>query len=164
MNWLTLAIVVILVISAIGGFASGLIKSVFGFIGLIVGVVLAGRYYAALSEHLPFISSQSAARVAAFIIIFLVIIIIAAIVAAILTKFVSAIFLGWVNRLLGAAFGVLIGAVFIAAILAIWVRFMGPSDTIINSSLAQFLVDRFPLVLALLPKEFDSVRGFFQGS
>ncbi len=163
MNWLDIVIVIALVFSAISGFANGLIKSVLSFIGLIVGVVLAGRFYVALSEHLSFISSESAARIVAFIIIFLVVMIIATIVGVILTKVVSTMLLGWLNRLLGLAFGVLIGAVFIGSILAIWVKYMGPNDTIINSPLAKFLVDRFPLVLDLLPSEFNSIRSFFRG-
>ncbi len=162
MNWLDIVIIVLLLISAVGGLFNGLIKSVFSLVGLIVGVVLAGRFYTGLAGLLRFIPDENIARIVAFIIIFLVIIIIAAILGVILTKLVSTMLLGWLNRLGGAVFGVLIGAVFIAAILVIWVKYLGANSVISGSGIAHILVDGFPLVLALLPKEFDIVRQFFQ--
>ena len=48
------------------------------------------------------------------------------------------------------------------ALLAAWVKFFGAGETIIQSILAGFLLDNFPLVLGLLPQEFDAVRSFFQ--
>ncbi len=134
----------------------------FSLAGVIVGVVLAGRFYIALSEHLTFISNEKAARIVAFIIIFLIVIIIATILGIIFTKLVSAMLLGWLNRLGGAVFGVIIGAIFIAAILAIWVKYAGENSAITGSAIAPFLIARFPLILALLPKEFDTIRQFFQ--
>jgi membrane protein required for colicin V production len=36
------------------------------------------------------------------------------------------------------------------------------TDLVTESFLAGVLLDKFPLVLALLPSEFDTVRDFFQ--
>jgi membrane protein required for colicin V production len=162
MNWLDIVVIIFLIISLIGGFANGLIKSLFSLIGLVVGVVLAGRFYVGLAGSLGFISNPSAARIVAFIIIFLVVMIIAAILGIIFTKLVSAILLGWLNRLLGGVFGLILGAIFISAILTIWVKYAGGGSTVEGSALGQFLLQRFPVVLALLPKEFDTVRQFLQ--
>jgi membrane protein required for colicin V production len=162
MNWLDIVIIVLLLISAVGGLINGLIKSVFSLVGLIVGVVVAGRFYLGLAGLLGFIQNENIARIVAFIIIFLVIIIIAAILGAVLTKLISTLLLGWLNRLGGAVFGVIMGSVFIAAILVIWIKYLGGNDVISGSALARLMVDGLPLVLALLPKEFDAVRQFFQ--
>ncbi|MBA7628946.1 hypothetical protein ES703_36443 [subsurface metagenome] len=70
--------------------------------------------------------------------------------------------LGWVNRLGGAVFGFLLGAILCGALLATWVKFIGPASAIIESGLAMILLDRFPMVLALLPDEFATIRSFFQ--
>jgi len=43
----------------------------------------------------------------------------------------------------------------------LWVKFLGMADTILESSLATMLLDRLPMVLALLPQEFDIIRSFF---
>ena len=102
------------------------------------------------------------ANIVAFIIILAVVLVIATVIASVLKWIVSAVLLGWVNRLGGAVFGFLIGAIFCGVVLATWVKYFGISATIEGSALAAVLLDRFPLVLALLPAEFDSVRSFFR--
>jgi membrane protein required for colicin V production len=162
MNWLDIVIIIILVISAISGFASGLIKTVFSLAGLILGVFLAGKFYVNLSGALGFIPGDNGPRIAAFIIIFLVVMLVATILGIVLTKLISAVMLGWINRIGGAVLGLLLGAVFAAAILAILVKVASPGDDLTSSKLASFLVDKLPFITGLLPSEFDSIRGFFQ--
>ena len=86
----------------------------------------------------------------------------AAFAAAFLKKVAETILLGWVNRLGGAVLGLILGAIFCGALLAMWVKFQGIGDTILDSALASFLLDKFPIVMGLLPSEFDSVRDFFR--
>ena len=163
MNWLDIVIAIVLVIGIILGVKTGLIKMVISLAGLILAIFLAGRFYVALAGVMNFIPSEQAARVVAYIIIFIVVMIIAAIIAWLLTKFVSAILLGWINRLVGGIVGLLVGAIFCGAILAVWVKYtsMG-GDVIGGSALGKFFLHTFPLVLALLPSEFGTIRDFFQ--
>ena len=161
MNWLDIIILVILAVTAVGGFLKGLIKTVFSLVGLIVGIILAGRFYILLADRLTFISSEDIARIVAFILIFLIVLIIAALLGFFFTRLFSAILLGWLNRLGGAAFGVILGSIFIAAILAVWAKYAG-AGSISDSAVATFLLDRFPLILTLLPAEFKTIREFFQ--
>ena len=161
MNWLDIIILILLLASIFGGLISGLIRSVFSLAGLIVGIVLAGRYYETLAEYMTFISNETASRVLAFIIIFFIVAVIAFLLGALLTKVASAITLGWVNRLGGAVLGLFLGALFVGAILAVCIKFSILSGTISESVLASILTDRLPLVLALLPDEFDAVSQFF---
>ena len=162
MNWLDIVIVVAVVIPTVIGLRIGMIKAALSLAGLIVGVIVAGRYYLPLSERLSFISPASVAEIAAFIIILIGIMIIAAVLARLLKWTASVIMLGWVNHLGGAVFGLVLGAILCGALLAIWVKFLGVTEAVTESSLASILVDFFPLVLALLPDEFDAVRPFFQ--
>ena len=74
----------------------------------------------------------------------------------------SVMLLGWVNRLGGATLGLVLGAIFCGALLAIWVKWLGVGSTITESIVAALLLDKFPLILALLPDEFDAIRSFFQ--
>jgi len=161
MNWLDIILIVILAISVFGGLRNGLIKGVLGLAGIIVGVVLAGMYYVTLAGSLTFIPHEGAAKLTAFAIIFIVVLVIAGVVGTILSKLASAIMLGWLNRLLGGVLGLVIGGVFCGALLATWARFLGTGGIVEDSALAGFLLNSFPLVLALLPGEFDSVRQFF---
>jgi membrane protein required for colicin V production len=161
MNWLDAVIILALAVATFLGFRTGVIKAALSLAGLIVGIILAGRYYVPLSEHLSIIPSDSAARVAAFIIILIAVGLLAALLAQLLKWVTSAIMLGWVDRLGGAIFGLLMGALFYSVLLAVWVNFLGMSGPIVESSLANILLSRFPIVLALLPDEFDAIRSFF---
>ena len=162
MNWLDIAIIVVIAIATLIGLRAGVIKIVLSLAGLIVGIILAGRYYEVLAEQLSFIPQANAAKIVAFAIILIGVMIVAGVLAALLKWAASVTMLGWVNRLGGAVFGLVMGAIFCGVLLAIWVKFLGVAAVIGESNLAPVLVDRLAIVLALLPDEFDAVRSFFQ--
>lgn len=161
MSWLDILIVVGLALSALAGFKKGLIKAVLTLAGLVVGVVLAGQFYGLLSERLGFISNPAVAQVVAFAIIVMVVMMAAAITAVILKRTAEAVMLGWLNRLGGAVFGLVLGAILWSAALVAWVKFMGPAQLILDSGMANFLLGIFPVILKLLPGEFNQVRSLF---
>lgn len=162
MNWLDIIIIVVLIISTIFGLRTGIIKAALSLAGLIIGVILAGRYYTPLSEQLTFIPQAGVAQAVAFAIILIGVMVIAGVLAKLLKWATSLVMLGWVNKLSGAVFGLVLGAIFCGALLAIWVKFLGIESIIAQSVIATVLLDRFPVVLALLPDEFDAIRSFFQ--
>jgi len=161
MNWLDLIIVIAIAIFTFLGLRMGIIKAVLSLVGLIVGVVLAGRYYVPFSEQLTFISSDNVAKIVAFAIILIGVMVVARVVAGLLKRLVSMLMLGWVDRVGGAIFVLVLGATLCGALLAIWIKYLGMADAIAESALAFLLLDRLPMVLALLPGEFDGVRSFF---
>ena len=162
MNWLNIVIIAALAVSTFLGLRTGIIKAVLSLTGLVVGVILAGRYYVLLAEQLSFISQAGVAEVVAFAIILIGVMIIAIVLARLLKWAASVMMLGWVNQLGGAVFGFTLGAIFCGALLAIWVKWLGVGSTITESIVAAILLDKFPLILALLPDEFDTIRSFFQ--
>ncbi|MFC2058046.1 CvpA family protein [Chloroflexota bacterium] len=164
MNWLDAVVIVILAIPTILGFKRGLIKSVIPLVGVIVGIVLAGRFHGSVADWLSnWIESSSQAEIAGFAIIFVVVCLVAMLVARVISGFLHALFLGWVDRLGGVAFGLVLGGVIAGALVALMAKypFWGLDETIQDSSLAAFLLDRFPFVLGLLPGDFEAVRRFF---
>lgn len=163
MSWLDLVIVVVLAVGAFFGLRMGIIKAVLSLAGVIIGVVLAGQYYVALADVLPFFSeTSSAAKIVAFAIILIGVMIVAVVLARLLKWAASVMMLSWVNHLGGAVLGLALGAIFCGALLAIWVKWLGAGDVITESMIAPVLLDKFPMVLALLPDEFDAIRSFFQ--
>jgi membrane protein required for colicin V production len=130
--------------------------------GLVLGIFLAGHYYLSMAGRLTFISSDKAAGIVAYVVILIVVLVVATIIAWVLSKVASAIMLGWLNHLGGAILGVIMAGFFVGAVLAIWAKYGGGGTTISNSFLGGFLVDKFPVVLALLPGEFDTIRSFFK--
>ena len=138
-----------------------IIKAALSLAGLIVGVILAGHYYVPFSEQLSFISSANVAKIAAFAIILIGVMIVASVLAFLLKWIASVVMLGWVNRLGGAVFGLVLGALLCSALLAIWVKLLGLTGAIAESVMATILLNSLPLVLTLLPNEFDAIRSFF---
>jgi membrane protein required for colicin V production len=161
MNWLDIAILAVVAIVTFIGARAGIIKSVLSLVGLVVGVILAGRYYALLAKQLTFIPQENIAQVVAFAILLVMVMVIAGLLGVLLTRLISAVRLGWVNHLGGAIFGLALGAMLCAVLLALWGKFWGGNEIIKESSLARILLDRFPAVLALLPDEFNAIRSLF---
>jgi membrane protein required for colicin V production len=161
MNWLDIVILILIAVPAVAGLKFGVIKILFTVAGIIIGVILAGQFSGSLAGMLKFIEDPRWAEIAAFAFIMIAVLILAGVGAGLLSSVLSAILLGWINRLGGAVLGIVLGGLFCGAILTMWVKFLGIGDTISDSALASFLLDGFPFILALLPDKFDSVRSFF---
>lgn len=160
MNILDIVLIVALVGSALAGLYIGIIKAALSLVGIIVGVFLAGQFYEPLAELLTFMP-EDVANIAAFVLILVGVVVVAGLVARLLKLALKMVLLGWVDKVGGAVVGFLAGAIIWSIILATWVQFFG-SDLVTDSVLAEVLLDKFPLVLALLPEEFDAIRDFFQ--
>lgn len=161
MNWLDIVIIVVAVLLGIVGLRQGIIKTAFGIAGLIGGIVLAGRYY---DELAALLSSSGAtwANIAAYAIILIATLIVAGVIGRLVAKLVHLVLLGWLDRLVGCVLGVFIGGLLCAAVLAIVVKYYPGTEAVISQSgIARFLMGGFPLLLALLPGEFDFIRDFF---
>ena len=164
MNWLDIVIIAISALLGLAGLWRGIIKTAFGIAGLILGIILAGRYYGPLAALLS-TGGAGWAGIAAYAIILLATMIAAGVIGWIVAKLVHITLLGWLDRLVGGILGVVIGLLLVAAMLAIVSKYLpGSADTISQSALARFLVERFPLLLALLPDEFDFIRDLFSSS
>lgn len=160
MNWLDIFLIVALVVPAFIGLKQGIIKAALFLAGLIIGVVLASNLYQPFSKVLAFLPNKDIANITAFIIILVCVMAISTVLARLLKSIASAMMLGWINHVGGAIFGFLMGAVLLSALLATWVKFFG-TGLVTESLLAEVLLDKFPLILGLLPSEFDAIRDFF---
>ena len=143
-------------------------NSVIPFIGILIGIALAGYFNGAVAGFLStWFHSHSQAAMVAFIIIFIPG---AAVTTKLLLSLASLIekppyasLVNQFNGVGGTILGLAIGGVLSGALLTIVVNFYYASTeaTVRNSSLASFLLNSFPFVLHILPKEFDMVRQLF---
>jgi membrane protein required for colicin V production len=164
MNWLDIVIIVVAALFGLIGLWRGAIRTAFGIAGLVLGIILAGRYYGPFAAVLS-PGGASWAGIAAYAIILIATMIVAGVIGWIVARLVHITLLGWLDRLVGGILGVGIGLLLVAAILAIVSKYLpGAADAISKSALAGFLMARFPLLLALLPGEFDFIRDFFSHS
>jgi membrane protein required for colicin V production len=163
MNWLDIVLLLLILIPAFTGLKTGLVKTLVSLAGVIIGIILAGRFQSALGDKLTFIPSTGAADIVAFAIILIAVMVISLIVGSLASAAISAIpMMGLVNHLGGAVIGVVMGAFFCGAVLAAVVKFFGNTSVVTSSAIAGFLLNNFPLVLSLLPAQFNSVRDFFK--
>ncbi len=164
MNWLDIVLIIGLAISVLAGIRAGLIKVAFTLVGGIIGVVLAGRYSDGLADKLSFIPGDSAQGIISFVLIIAATIVVAMIAGTIVKKVVHILpLVGWVDKLCGGIIGLLSGAIIIGALLAMWLKY-GPTgaDVVLDSALANFLLDKLGIVLGLLPSEYQIIHDFFE--
>jgi membrane protein required for colicin V production len=164
MNWLDIVIIVILVVPTFLGFRRGLIGTILPLVGIVLGVIVAGRGYGSMANWLSnWLESPAQAKIVAFILIFILFMIAITVVTKLVRGFLGFLLLGWIDKFGGLVFGLVMGGVVAGALLSIVSRFFTSrvEATVADSALAAFLLDKFPFVLYLLPKEFDAVRQFF---
>ena len=165
MNWVDGIIIVVALISAYIGYKQGLIRTLFTFAGLLVGVVIAGH----LSDNLAeMVSSKwdKWAYILSFVFIVLIVTVAANLLGAIGRGFIKIMMMGWLDNIGGIVLGLLVGALVVAAALTAalqWESATGHTagGDIADSSLATFLIDKFRLLLGLLPGQFDTVTHYF---
>lgn len=119
MNWLDAILLLPLVFGLVRGLMHGLISEVITFAVVILGALGARFGAPSCSVWLlhQFAWPQSVCDVVAYTLVFLAIAVVLSVTARLLTKFMRAIHLGWANRLLGGAFGVLkYGIIVLAAV------------------------------------------------
>ncbi|MBR2025593.1 MAG: CvpA family protein [Alistipes sp.] len=138
MNLFDVLTILVLVWTIFSGWRSGFLSQLLGLLGIIGGAILAVAYGAEVGQMLGFNEAYSV--IAGFLITFVVTMIVVSILSRLLASVLSAIGLGWVNRILGAAFsalkGVLVLSMLYAAIFSLneQLGFLGP--TIFETSLS----------------------------
>lgn len=134
MNALDWVIVSILGIGFVTGFIKGVIKQAFSLGGLILGIVcgtLLFRPFAGFLQNILNMSDQTA-RIVAFVIILLVVPILCGLLGKLLSKLVHAASLGFVDRLIGALFGLVKFIIFMGLVILL-LEITGLGDRIVNN-------------------------------
>jgi membrane protein required for colicin V production len=137
MNLADLLIVIVLVVSVISAFVKGFFVEVFSLAGVILGLFVAAANYGGFAIWiLRVIHSREAANLIAFLLIVLAVMVVASIAGRLLRGLFRTVGLGIVDRLLGAAFGLVEGCVVVTLILMGMVAFLPRQDWLSNSRLA----------------------------
>ena len=111
MNWLDVALIVILIVGAYLGMKTGLISTAFAAIGVLVGIALAGTLSNKVGAWFAgSIANDTLVTVISYAIIIVAALLVASIVGKIVRKILSMLFLGFVDRLGGLAVGVALQA------------------------------------------------------
>jgi membrane protein required for colicin V production len=155
-NWFDVGLAVLIVISGIAGFRSGLIRVIVGILATIVGLIAGFWCYRMVAVKLaPFIDSTVAADIIGFFIIFVGAIVLGALMAAILSRLFRRIGLSWINQLLGGVAGLIRGALVVAILATILIAF-SPRPTpafIENSRVLPYASEVAAALADLAPRE-----------
>lgn len=118
MNGIDLAILICVIVCVGLGAYWGLIRQVLALVGLVAGIVLAGRYGGAVGDALTsVVDSLPLAQLLGYIVVMIVVTTVASLAATLIRRFVGLLFLGWLDHALGAVLGFAQASLFSAAFL-----------------------------------------------
>lgn len=158
MNALDTVIIIIMLFCLLYGYFKGFFSEIIAIIGLIVSIVVAGRYYHLLAPHLLFfLRIEALASFSSFVLILFIGMFVFGLLRLLIKKTTVEMELGWADHLLGVLLGlikgVLISSVIVLMILAIW----GNEVKVIRGSKLAPTVTRISqITVNLLPEKIKS--------
>ncbi|MGA2133942.1 MAG: CvpA family protein [Bryobacteraceae bacterium] len=163
-NWIDISLAIIIVVSVVAGLRSGFVRSAVGFCASILGLILGLHYFRAVAVSLrPHIEKPGLANIIGFALIFLGVTVLGAVVAGMLARFIRSLDLVWLDRLLGAGFGLVQGLLYGAILIWGMMAFLPvpPKAVIGESRLAPCVMDVARRVADASP---DEVKRAFRQS
>ena len=154
MNPLDWLLAMLLTYSVIRAAIHGFFQEAFALGGLILGFLFACWFYRSVAVDLRgLINSPQIAQLAAFLLIMTATLIVASLIGKLLRRTASAIGLGFADRLLGALFGLLRGAILGVALLLAVTAFLPAAPWIENSHLAPYFLRAAHAVSFVMPSD-----------
>jgi membrane protein required for colicin V production len=158
-DWIILAF---LVLSVVGAAIAGFFYEAFKLAGLIVGYLLAAwQYQHVAAWFAPYVKSPWLAEIAGFLIIFFAVAIVASVAAHLARWAMKKVGLSGVDRVLGAMFGLVRGALIVAIVLTAMVAFAPAAQWLQGSQLAPYFLVGGRAAIWLAPSELR--QRFYQG-
>jgi membrane protein required for colicin V production len=156
MNPLDWLLAILLAYSMVRAAMRGFVKEAFSLAGLVLGFLFACWFYRGLAIALRgLIAAPPVAELAAFLLILIVTMIVASLVGKFLRRTVSAVGLGFLDRLLGALFGLLRGALLGVGLLLALTAFLPAASWIKDSLLAPYFLYTAHAVSFVMPSELQ---------
>jgi membrane protein required for colicin V production len=173
MNWVDFVFLLFLVIFAFQGLSQGFSRIAVGLVATIAGLLIASWCYdLPASWLLPYVSSRAVANVLGFVLVFILIQILGGLVGLMLSRLFKWTGLGWLDRLLGFAFGalkaVVVGIVLVLILTAFPIKPV--PDSVAQSQVAPYLIDAAHALTYLAPRDlrqsfretYDRIRDLWR--
>ncbi len=158
-DWIILAF---LVFSVTGAAIEGFFHEAFGLAGLVVGYLLAAWQYHRLADWFaPHLKSPWLGEIAGFLIIFFAVLIVAGFAGRIARRVMKEAGLRTIDRLLGAALGLLRGVLVVAVVLTAMAAFAPAAKWLAGSQLAPYFLVGGRAAIWVAPSELR--QRFYQG-
>jgi membrane protein required for colicin V production len=141
MSLIDWAIVAIIAISTVVAANQGFFFEVFALAGTVIGYLLAAwEYWRVAPWFQPYVKSAAIANVAGFVTIFAFVVLIAKVAGRLSRWAVREVGLGWADRALGAAFGLVRAIVVITVLVMAVTTFMPESKWLETSELSRYFL------------------------
>jgi membrane protein required for colicin V production len=135
MNPFDIVIVVVLGYCLVRGIFRGLVKELSSLVGVFAGFYGAYSYYDTLGRLLSRVVANVAYRnILSFLLIFVGVFVLVSIIGVLLRYVMSIVFLGWVDRICGALFGVFKGVLIVSVLLVAFTTFLPKNTPVIQDS------------------------------
>lgn len=155
MNWLDTTLLIVLFLFFIRGMFRGLVREILSLLALMIGAFLASEYHGLLTPFLSnYFSGEPVIRAVSYILIFFGTIITFWIIAKIIHSLVDLSLLGWLDRALGAVFGLAEGVLIGLVALLMLQSFMPDAEFLKNSMLAHRAQPLVELLADFTPQTF----------
>lgn len=159
MNWLDIAIILIVAGFVAAAYRAGLIREVITLLSVIAGIIIAGQLYDNLTaDVLVFMDDRDVADAISFLVLFGAVYLFGQILAYTLKTGASLLMLGWANHIGGAFFGLLKGLIVAELLLIVFAAYpeLGLDGAVGGSELAPYFVEDVDWVQWILPGNFDA--------
>jgi len=160
MNWLDFVLIAILVGSVVSSVSKGFAREVIGLIAAVAALVCGAWFYRMAGEVVrPWVGSREVANLCGFLLILAAVIVLGWVVSWILGAMMKAVGLSWLDRLLGAGFGVARGVIVCVAVITAIVAFAPgrdpktPPRAVVDSKIAPYMIDTAHALTTAAPKE-----------
>jgi membrane protein required for colicin V production len=167
-DWL---LVVLLTWSVVFAFIRGLIRELFSLAGLIFGIPIAARLYPRLAPQLdPVFTSPAIAQTVAFLLIAIGTMVVCGLLGRILSRTARALGIGFFDRVAGAFFGLVRGALIgVTLVMAATAFLPQPQLLLVQSHFAPYFLAAAREVSFVVPQALQwrissGVNGILRGS
>ena len=151
-NWLDILLLVIVAITIIIGAIRGFIRQIIGLLAVVVGLVLAAKYYSLGSEIFKFIRNDVLAQLLGFFLIFVAFLCIGWGINILLAKAIRGPFKS-LNRLLGAGFGLIKGVLICCVVVFGFLIFPINAKALEESQISPYCIEIAKAAYIIIPQE-----------
>lgn len=152
MNWVDLLILGTVTIAVVAGLFRGAVRTVFSAAGIVAGFLVASRESGAVGVLLERIVRPELAAVLGFVAVFFGIAVAFTLVGVLFRKVLSGLMLGWLDRLAGAALGLLQAAVALG-VLALVIEGFGSFPAAGRSVTYPYALQAGAVLLRVIPED-----------
>jgi membrane protein required for colicin V production len=157
MHWIDLVIIAVIAWTTFAAFRAGLIREIVPLVAVILGAVLASKFYDNLAADIDFLVDHEPTRkFIAFVAIFVGIVVIGQTASMLLRTTATLLMLGPLDHVGGAVVGFIKGVLFVEILVFAATSFPvsdGVSKAMNDSALAPFFIEQVPLMKSLMPAE-----------